>query len=156
LWARAVLGLFPSPVRINGRLVLVGDGIKAPKRGKKMPAVKLLHQQSESPFILQGVEVVRSVGVEPTWLPATLSRWCVYRFRHERGYWRTYTVVVGTHVALGVTYQLDYDLFEDFEPIAKFRLAKRGSPRMQPAKSATCCHGCCHETIFGVLARINK
>src|SRR6516162_11900273 len=35
LWARAVLGLFPSPVRINGRLVLVGDGIKAPKRGKK-------------------------------------------------------------------------------------------------------------------------
>jgi hypothetical protein len=48
LWARAVLGLFPSPVRINGRLVLVADGIKAPKRGKKMPAVKLLHQQSES------------------------------------------------------------------------------------------------------------
>ena len=48
LWARAVLGLFPNPVRINGRLVLVGDGIKAPKRGKKMPAVKLLHQQSES------------------------------------------------------------------------------------------------------------
>src|SRR5246500_3342008 len=48
LWARAVLGLFPSPVQVNGRLVLVGDGIKAPKRGKKMPAVKLLHQQSES------------------------------------------------------------------------------------------------------------
>jgi hypothetical protein len=48
LWAQAVLELFPSPVRINGRLVLVGDGIKAPKRGKKMSAVKLLHQQSES------------------------------------------------------------------------------------------------------------
>jgi hypothetical protein len=48
LWAQAVLQLFPSPVRVNGRLVLVGDGIKAPKRGKKMPAVKLLHQQSES------------------------------------------------------------------------------------------------------------
>jgi hypothetical protein len=48
LWAQAVLRLFPSPVRANGRLVLVGDGIKAPKRGKKMPAVKLLHQQSES------------------------------------------------------------------------------------------------------------
>ena len=25
-----------------------GDGVKIPKRGKKMPAVKLLHQQSES------------------------------------------------------------------------------------------------------------
>ena len=48
LWAQAVLRLFPSLVWVNGRLVLVGDGIKAPKRGKKMPAVKLLHQQSES------------------------------------------------------------------------------------------------------------
>ena len=48
LWTQAVLTLFPSPVRVNGRLVLVGDGIKIPKRGKKMPAVKLLHQQSES------------------------------------------------------------------------------------------------------------
>jgi hypothetical protein len=48
LWTRAVLQLFPSPVSVNGRLVLVGDGIKVPKRGKKMPAVKLLHQQSES------------------------------------------------------------------------------------------------------------
>src|SRR3954468_5604321 len=48
LWAQAMLKLFPSPVRVNGRLVLVGDGIKIPKRGKKMPGVKLLHQQSES------------------------------------------------------------------------------------------------------------
>src|SRR5271169_2833035 len=65
LWARAVLGLFPSPVRINGRLVLVGDGIKAPKRGKKMPAVKLLHQQSES-------------NTKPSWgIPCRLSA-CSY------------------------------------------------------------------------------
>ena len=42
-----------------------------------------------SQAIILSVGVVRSVGVEPTWLPATLSRWCVYRFRHERGYWRT-------------------------------------------------------------------
>jgi hypothetical protein len=48
LWTRVVLKLFPSPIRVNGRPVLVGDGIKAPKRGKKMPGVKLLHQQSES------------------------------------------------------------------------------------------------------------
>jgi hypothetical protein len=40
--------LFPDPLCVNGRRVLVGDGIKIPKRGKKMPAVKLLHQQSES------------------------------------------------------------------------------------------------------------
>jgi hypothetical protein len=48
LWVQAVLHLFPLPLRVNGRLVLVGDGIKIGKRGKKMPAVKLLHQQSES------------------------------------------------------------------------------------------------------------
>ncbi len=48
LWTRTVLRLFPQPLRINGRCVVVGDGIKVPKRGRKMPAVKLLHQQSES------------------------------------------------------------------------------------------------------------
>ena len=46
LWVQAVLRLFTNPVRFNGRLVLIGDGVKAAKRGKKMPAVKLLHQQS--------------------------------------------------------------------------------------------------------------
>lgn len=48
LWTRVVLGLFASPVRINHRLVLVGDGIKVAKRGKKMPGAKLLHQVSDS------------------------------------------------------------------------------------------------------------
>ena len=48
LWAQLVLTLFPGIVRFNDRLVLVGDGIKIPKQGKKMPGVKLLHQESES------------------------------------------------------------------------------------------------------------
>jgi hypothetical protein len=48
LWAQVVLQRFPGLVRVNGRLVLVGDGIKIPKRGRKMPAVKLLHQESDS------------------------------------------------------------------------------------------------------------
>lgn len=48
LWTQAVLQLFPQPLRVNGRRVLVGDGIKIPKCGKKMPGVKLLHQQSDS------------------------------------------------------------------------------------------------------------
>jgi DDE superfamily endonuclease len=47
LWIRLVLRLFPQPLRVNGSYVLVGDGIKIPKRGRKMPAVKLLHQQSD-------------------------------------------------------------------------------------------------------------
>jgi len=48
LWTQAVLRLFPQPLRVNGRYLVVGDGIKVPKRGRKMPGVKLLHQQSES------------------------------------------------------------------------------------------------------------
>jgi len=48
LWTQAVLRLFPDPLRVNGRRVLVADGIKVAKSGKKMPGVKLLHQQSDS------------------------------------------------------------------------------------------------------------
>ena len=48
LWTQLVLRLFPQTLRVNGRRVLVGDGIKIPKCGRKMPAVKLLHQQSDS------------------------------------------------------------------------------------------------------------
>jgi hypothetical protein len=48
IWTRTVLKVFPDVPRVNGRLLLVGDGIKVPKEGKKMPAVKGLHQESES------------------------------------------------------------------------------------------------------------
>lgn len=47
-WAKVVLRVFPGLLRVNGRLVLVGDGIKVGKQGRKMPGVKLLHQESES------------------------------------------------------------------------------------------------------------
>jgi hypothetical protein len=33
-------------VRVNGRLVVLADGLKRPKEGKKMPGVKSLHQES--------------------------------------------------------------------------------------------------------------
>lgn len=46
LWTQFVVQRFPGVLRVNGRLVLVGDGIKAPKQGKKMPGVKKLHQGS--------------------------------------------------------------------------------------------------------------
>src|ERR1700749_1065831 len=48
LWTQLVLRLFPQTLRVNSRCILVGDGIKLAKCGRKMPAVKLLHQQSES------------------------------------------------------------------------------------------------------------
>ena len=34
--------------KVNGRFIILGDGIKVPKEGKKMPSVKSLHQESES------------------------------------------------------------------------------------------------------------
>lgn len=48
IWTALVVNSHPGLLRYNGRLVLVGDGIKVAKSGKKMPAVKRLHQESES------------------------------------------------------------------------------------------------------------
>jgi len=47
-WITTVLHVFPGILKVNGRLLIVGDGIKVPKSGRKMPGVKLLHQESES------------------------------------------------------------------------------------------------------------
>jgi hypothetical protein len=46
-WARLCIVLF-RPFEVGSRLVCLADGIKAAKEGKRMPAVKLLHQQSSS------------------------------------------------------------------------------------------------------------
>jgi len=48
LWVSVVFKCFSGIVRINGRCVIAGDGIKIGKEGKKMPGVKWLHQSSES------------------------------------------------------------------------------------------------------------
>jgi len=48
LWKSMILQRSSSLLRINGRILLVGDGLKVPKEGKKMPAVKKLYQESGS------------------------------------------------------------------------------------------------------------
>jgi len=48
LWCALVFRAHPGVLRVNGRPVLIGDGIKVAKAGRKMPGVKKLHQQSES------------------------------------------------------------------------------------------------------------
>ena len=48
IWTLTVFECHPGIVRCNGRPVLVCDGIKIGKSGKKMPGVKLLHQESDS------------------------------------------------------------------------------------------------------------
>jgi len=47
IWSRVVCAQ-PGLLRVDGRLVLVGDGLKVAKAGKKMPGVKKLHQTSDS------------------------------------------------------------------------------------------------------------
>jgi len=48
-WTAIVLTLLKSFLFIvNGRIVLLADGIKAPKTGRKMPGVKKLHQESQN------------------------------------------------------------------------------------------------------------
>jgi len=46
-WMQIALESF-SPHRLGGQLVLLADGLKVPKSGRKMPAVKRLHQVSDS------------------------------------------------------------------------------------------------------------
>ena len=47
-WRGLVFRLHPDILGVNGRSVLVGDGLKVAQAGRKMPGVKKLHQQSES------------------------------------------------------------------------------------------------------------
>jgi len=48
-WVGLVVNtLRPHLFTINGRIALLADGVKVPKTGKKMPAVKKLHQESQN------------------------------------------------------------------------------------------------------------
>ncbi len=48
IWAATVFKKHQGIVRYKGLSVIVGDGLKVAKSGRKMPGVKRLHQESES------------------------------------------------------------------------------------------------------------
>ncbi|MCU7894590.1 MAG: transposase [Candidatus Thiodiazotropha sp. (ex Lucinoma aequizonata)] len=48
LWVEIIFKNFDGLVKVNGRNIIVADGIKVGKEGKKMPGVKWLYQSSES------------------------------------------------------------------------------------------------------------
>jgi hypothetical protein len=93
-WTALVLKMHPALLRFNDRLVLVTDGIKVAKSGKKMPAVKKLHQESESnnkPEFIMGhscqavailVQGLASVAAIP--LVARISEGLVFTNRDKR------------------------------------------------------------------------
>lgn len=78
-WVRLVFQRMPGICRSHGRPVLVGDGIKTSKRGRKMPAVKLLHQASQTntkPSYIMGhsIQVVSAlVSASSTFFAVPLS-----------------------------------------------------------------------------------
>ncbi len=47
-WCALVFRIHPSLYRVRGKPVLIGDGLKVAQSGRKMPAVKKLHQTSDS------------------------------------------------------------------------------------------------------------
>jgi hypothetical protein len=55
IWFRLAMRIF-KPVFVDGFIVMVADGLKVAKEGRKMPAVKSLHQESANnskpPFIM--------------------------------------------------------------------------------------------------------
>jgi hypothetical protein len=48
LWCRLILTILPAALvpKVKNRMVFIGDGIKLAKTGRKMPAVKKLHEES--------------------------------------------------------------------------------------------------------------
>jgi len=72
-WSAVTLRIFsPFLVRCGDRIVLIADGLKNPKEGRKMPGVKLCHQESsnnsKSEFVMaHSCQVVcllvRAIGV---------------------------------------------------------------------------------------------
>ena len=48
LWVVVIFRCFSGIVRVNNRVLIVGDAIKAPKEGRKMPGAQWLHQSSDS------------------------------------------------------------------------------------------------------------
>ena len=63
VWTRTVLKIFPRVLRVNGRLLLVGDGIKIPKEGKKCLPLKAFikcRHQTQNHLLLWVIHFKRS------------------------------------------------------------------------------------------------
>lgn len=93
LWTSIVLTRFPNLLRVNNRLVLLADGIKVPKAGRKMPAVKKLKQveSNTKPAYIQGhscqaISIVAGAEHSAFAVPlaARIHEGVVYSNRHRK------------------------------------------------------------------------
>jgi len=78
-WCRTVVKLAPL-ARHNGAIIMVGDGVKQGKEGRKMPGVKRMHQESENTskasyifgHLFGGIGVVAESGAKRYCIPLAL------------------------------------------------------------------------------------
>ena len=107
LWTSIVLTRFPNLFRVNNRLVLLADGIKVGKAGRKMPAVKTLKQveSNTKPAFIRGhscqaISIV--VGAEHSAfavpLAARIHEGVVYSNRHRKTQTQNLPCVSGWHI----------------------------------------------------------
>jgi hypothetical protein len=135
LWAARVTQAHPGVLRCRGRVVLVGDGLKVPKSGRKMPAVKKLHQPSESntkpPYIMGhscqavGVLVQAGAGVAALPLAARIHEGVVFSNRDRRTLLDKMIALLDS-LALGAPYYFVADAYYASRKIVRPLLA-RGS-----------------------------
>jgi len=93
-WVKLAMRLF-QPITVAGYVVFAADGLKVPKEGKKMPAVKSLHQESgnnsKAEFIMghsfQVVSLLVGAPSGQVFAVPLISRICeglVWRYRKKR------------------------------------------------------------------------
>jgi len=119
LWASMCLRIFSDKLfRVNERIVILADGFKAPREGRKMPGVKSLHQESscnaKAPFIMGHSCQVASVvvtGVKTFFsvpLVARIHEGLVFSNRNSRTLLDKLMIMIG-----GLTLNVPYYLVAD-------------------------------------------
>ena len=127
-WVVRVFGTF----KVNDRRVLIIDGIKVPKEGRKMPAVKSLHQESDSnskrEYIMghsfQAIGLLYVAGAVAWCVPliSRIQEGLVFTNRDKRTLTRKVTLLFAeVAIHLGKTYLVG-DAWYACAPIARWLL----------------------------------
>lgn len=134
LWSQVAFDIFQKHrVEVNGRPLLICDGLKTPKEGRKMPAVKSLHQESTNnskPEYIMGHSwqvvslLVRAAsGFFAVPLVAGIGEGLVFSNRDERTQLDFLTALLDT-LAMTVPFYLVADAYYACRKVGRSLLAK--------------------------------
>jgi hypothetical protein len=134
IWAKVALKIFARfLVKEGDRVVLLADGVKNPKEGRKMPGVKLCHQESNNnskpeyimAHSLQAVSLlVSSLGVYfGVPLVARIHEGIVLSNRDKRTLYDKLNLMI-SNLSLPVSYYLVADAYYSCRKMAKAAVAK--------------------------------